>query len=301
MCYVGILHSIFFKLIKVNMWCVWFIKIKKRQLFFVHILHNSVSRSLKPCWPNKHQQTFDMTLPQASEVIPFWAVISYFPFPSCLHRHVPIPQKLWFLLAVFPVCDIQTGIDGARGYVCVVYRLRLTLCHLLAACECQGASGHSPTHHWFTCFPSCPCVLSLPHWLRPGEGVSLHLLLARLLSLSSHLPHSLRRRPPHADVTGAQHWLSSICGVPSAATLPWPLTVSRSYKARAATEGQSLFCQGPGALRRTCQQKEGWVTDTMLTCWPTEVSQVRGGLLETCKVSVNQASLSLSLAVFNAL
>lgn len=161
------------------MWCVWFIKIKKRQLFFVHILHNSVSRSLKPCWPNKHQQTFDMTLPQASEVIPFWAVISYFPFPSCLHRHVPIPQKLWFLLAVFPVCDIQTGIDGARGYVCVVHRLWLTLCHLLAACECQGASGHSPAHHWFTCFPSCPCAPFYYHWLRPGEGNSLCFLLAR--------------------------------------------------------------------------------------------------------------------------
>ncbi len=144
-----------------------------------------------------------MTLPQASEVIPFWAVISYFPFPSCLHRHATIPQKPRFLLAVFPACDIQTGIDGAHGYVCVVHRLRLTLCHLLAAWECQGASGHSPAHHWFACFPSCPCVLSLPLTKAWGRGLSRSP--PRSLSLSSHLPHSLMRRPPHADVTGAQH------------------------------------------------------------------------------------------------
>ncbi len=160
---------------------------KKKRLFCVHIVWlrnstNSMSRSLNPCW-HKHQQTFDMTLPQASEVIPFWAVISYFPFPTCLHRHAPIPQKPIFLLAVFPACDIQTGIDGARGYVCVVHRLRLTLCHLLASCECQGASGHLPAHHWFTCFPSCPCVLSLPLTKAWGRGLSLSTL-ARSLSLS---------------------------------------------------------------------------------------------------------------------
>ncbi len=103
-----------------------------------------------------------MTLPQTSEFIPFWAV----------HRHATIPQKPRFLLAVFPACDIHTGIDGARGYVCVVHRLRLTLCHLLAAWECQGASGHSPAHHWFACFPSCPCVLSLPLTKARGRGLS---------------------------------------------------------------------------------------------------------------------------------
>lgn len=239
------------------------------------------------------KQMFVVIVPQAFEVFSVWTVISYFLFPSCLHRHAPIPQIPGFLLAVFLACDIQTGIDGARGYVCVVHRLCLTLCHLLAACECQGASGHLPAHHWFTCFPSCPCVLSLPLTKAWGRGLSLSP--SRSLSLSSHLPHSLRRRPPHADVTGAQHKSSSICGVPSAATPLWPLTVSRSYKARAATEGQSLLCQGPRALRRMCQPKEGWVTDTMLTCWPTEISQVMGGLLETCKVSVNQTSLSVSM------
>lgn len=139
------------------------------------------------------KQMFVVIVPQAFEVFSVWTVISYFLFPSCLHRHAPIPQIPGFLLAVFLDCDIQTGIDGARGYVCVVHRLCLTLCHLLAACECQGASGHLPAHHWFTCFPSCPCVLSLPLTKAWGRGLSLSP------SRSLALPHLISLTPSGGD------------------------------------------------------------------------------------------------------
>lgn len=68
------------------------------------------------------------------------------------------PQIPGFLLAVFPVCDIQTGIEGTC--LCAVHRLCPTLppASCLWMPRCLGAFAGTPLIHMFPILPLCPFI-----------------------------------------------------------------------------------------------------------------------------------------------